>query len=50
MGYWDIRGLGAPIRMLLVYSGVEHELVFHKEAEESSWFDEKKPLLQKKKM
>jgi|EP00908_Phaeocystis_cordata_P005904 glutathione S-transferase len=44
----QIRGLGAPLRMLLAYSGVEHELVFHKETEDSSWFEVKKPELQKK--
>ena len=48
LGYWDIRGLGAPLRMLLKYSGVEHEVVYHKEAEDGSWFDEKKPELRKK--
>ncbi|EOD29475.1 hypothetical protein EMIHUDRAFT_233986 [Emiliania huxleyi CCMP1516] len=48
MGYWDIRGLGAPLRMLLAYSGVEHELVFHEEAEDSSWFEVKKPEMKKK--
>jgi len=47
-GYWDIRGLGAPLRMLLAYSGVDHELVFHKETEDGSWFEVKKPELQKK--
>ena len=48
MGYWDIRGLGAPLRMLLAYSGVDHELVFHKETEDSSWFEVKKPELLEK--
>ena len=45
LGYWDIRGLGAPLQMLLAYSGVEHELAFHKVEDNSTWFEDKKPLL-----
>lgn len=45
LGYWDIRGLGAPLRMLLAYSGIEHDLVFHKEEDDGTWFEDKKPLL-----
>ena len=25
MGYWGIRGLGAPLRMMLEYAGAEYE-------------------------
>ncbi len=43
LGYWDIRGLGAPLRMLLAYSGIEHNLVFHKEEDDGTWFEDNKP-------
>lgn len=28
IGYWKIRGLGAPLRMLCEYAGVEYTVQF----------------------
>jgi len=46
MGYWGIRGLGAPLRMMLEYAGAEYEDVQY--TEPGPWFAEKKPELLKK--
>lgn len=51
VGYWSIRGLGAPIRMMLSFAKVNHEVVLYDvvEKDESdwtkeSWFHDKKAL------
>jgi len=31
--------------MLLAYSGIEHDLILHKEEDDGTWFEDKKPLL-----
>lgn len=40
LGYWDIRGLGAPIRHLLAYAGVEYE--DKRYADPDAWFQKDK--------
>ena len=54
VGYWDIRGLGAPLRMMCEYAGVEYKPVNYtvspKEGggwDTSDWFN-KKPALKEK--
>ncbi|XP_038676087.1 glutathione S-transferase Mu 5-like [Scyliorhinus canicula] len=49
LGYWDIRGLAQPIRLLLEYSGTEYEEKFYSCGEapnydKSCWFDVKPKL------
>lgn len=51
VGYWSIRGLGAPLRMMVMYSNVplhsvNYELVQKPDGgfDGSSWFDEKPAL------
>eukprot|EP00667_Euglena_gracilis_P013633 EG_transcript_14072 len=44
LGYWPIRGLVGPLRMLLEYSGVEYEDRHHAA---DSWFGQTKPELAK---
>ena len=39
VGYWDIRGLAQPIRLLLTYVGVDFENVRYTEPD--SWFGKK---------
>jgi len=46
LGYWGIRGLGAPLRMLLEYVGADYEDKQYTDANE--WFGKDKPELQKK--
>ena len=46
IGYWKIRGLGAPLRMMATYAGVEYENKMYTSGEE--WFGEKKPEILKK--
>jgi len=46
VGYWGIRGLGAPLRMMCAYSGADHEVVSYSAPE--PWFGKKKPELLKK--
>lgn len=46
LGYWNIRGLGAPIRYLLHYLGVDFEDKMYAygpgpDYDRSSWFNEK---------
>lgn len=54
VGYWDIRGLAAPIRMMCCYAGANWENVMYsidkKEGGgwESKWFSEAKPKLRTK--
>jgi len=43
LGYWAIRGLGAPARMMLAHSGADHADVRYADA--SGWFAGKKPVL-----
>jgi glutathione S-transferase len=54
IGYWQIRGLGAPLRMMAAFAGVKHDAklypVHAKEGggwDTSAWFDAK-PALKKK--
>ena len=54
VGYWDIRGLGAPLRMICEYAGVEYNAVNYTLTEKegggydaSDWFD-KKPAYKEK--
>lgn len=54
VGYWTIRGLAAPLRMMVCYSGRPLENIMYDAAptadggfDKSSWFDEK-PALKKK--
>lgn len=54
VGYWDIRGLAAPLRMMCEYAGVEYEPVLYDlQAKEgggwdaSSWFSVKPELKEK---
>merc|ERR1740138_1330020 len=51
IGYWQIRGLGAPLRMMAAYAGVKHDAklypVHAKEGggwDTSAWFDVKPAL------
>ncbi|XP_078402473.1 glutathione S-transferase Mu 1-like [Cetorhinus maximus] len=49
LGYWDIRGLAQPIRLLLEYTGTEYEEKFYSCGEapnydKSCWFDVKPKL------
>lgn len=46
MGYWGIRGLGAPMRMMLEYSGADYEDTLY--TDPNAWFGGKKPELLKK--
>ena len=54
VAYWDIRGLGAPLRMICYYAEADFEPVLHTiEAKEgggwaSTWFTEVKPPLAEK--
>ena len=46
IGYWKIRGLGAPIRLLLQYSAAEYEDVVYESGDapdydETCWTDKK---------
>lgn len=46
LGYWDIRGLATPIRLLLEYAGVEYEEKLYKcgpppTFDRSDWMNEK---------
>jgi len=52
LGYWAIRGLAAPLRMMCMHSGVPTDMKVYKVTpmedggwEKSSWFDEKKSLI-----
>mmetsp|Transcript_12566 Transcript_12566/g.35497 ORF Transcript_12566/g.35497 Transcript_12566/m.35497 type:complete len:235 (-) Transcript_12566:594-1298(-) len=53
VGYWDIRGLAAPLRMVLEYVGAEYDNVTYKTLGEpgnwdvSDWFGKKPALLEK---
>ena len=53
VGYWKIRGLAAPLRMILEYKGIEYENVLYEAHgcpgnwDVSSWFKEDKPKLLK---
>ncbi|XP_062396420.1 glutathione S-transferase Mu 1-like [Sardina pilchardus] len=41
LAYWDIRGLGQPIRLLLEYTGAKYEDKLYPCSEGSCWFDNK---------
>ncbi|KAA0189267.1 Mu-class gst glutathione S-transferase [Fasciolopsis buskii] len=41
LGYWKIRGLAQPIRMLLEYYGVEYEEHLYGKEDQEKWLDEK---------
>jgi glutathione S-transferase len=46
LGYWKIRGLAEPIRMLLQYAGIDYEEVVYEQGDapgydKSVWFDVK---------
>ncbi|KAI9002168.1 mu class glutathione-s-transferase [Hyaloraphidium curvatum] len=41
LGYWDIRGLGQPIRNLLHYVGVEYDEVLYFEGRQPDWGKDK---------
>jgi hypothetical protein len=43
LGYWDIRGLAAPIRMLLTHLDVDYNDVRYRTEEE--WYQNTKPTL-----
>lgn len=54
VGYWKIRGLGAPLRMMCEYAGAAYESASFEAMEKpdgsynlDSWFKEKKPELLK---
>jgi len=54
IGYWKIRGLAAPLRMMVEYAGVEYDAVnYDVNAKDgggwdvSAWFDVKPPLKEK---
>lgn len=44
LGYWAIRGLGAPLRMLLEFAGADYE--DHRYSDAVKWFKEDKPDVQ----
>ena len=51
LGYWAIRGLGQPIRLLLEYAGIPYEEKLYEairkedgSIDKSGWFDEKHKL------
>lgn len=39
IGYWSIRGLGAPLRMMAEYAGVEYEATMYNVTEKDGGFD-----------
>jgi len=43
-GYWDIRGLGQPIRFLLAHLGLDYEERVYPGANKAEWWDEKLKL------
>lgn len=43
MGYWGIRGLGAPLRMILEYKGVKY--TDNQYTDPDKWFKEDKPKI-----
>ena len=46
LGYWDIQGLGQPLRMLLAYLNIEHEdIVYDNTTRATTWATEIKPNL-----
>ncbi|XP_064399855.1 glutathione S-transferase Mu 2-like [Halichondria panicea] len=44
LGYWNIRGLGQSIRLMLKYTGTEFNNVQYDERNGGSWFDDKEKL------
>lgn len=48
LGYWNIRGLGERVRLLLEYLGLKYEQVFYLESDEDKWFKNDKPNLKTK--
>jgi len=46
LGYWGIRGLGAPLRMILTYAGADFEDKQY--ADPSEWFSKDKPDISQK--
>jgi glutathione S-transferase len=48
LGYWEIRGLGAPCRMMLSYGGVEFKDTRYSWDGKGEWFGTDKPKLAEK--
>ena len=46
LGYWDIRGLAAPLRMMMAYGGCEYTDKMFDTGE--SWFKDRKPAVLEK--
>lgn len=44
LGYWNIRGLAAPIRLMCAFSGFGLEEVIYTQEEKDAWFKEKPTL------
>ena len=44
LGYWDIRGLAAPIRLMCAFTGFDLEEVRYTQEEKEKWFREKPTL------
>ena len=46
LGYWDIQGLGQPLRMILAYLDIEHEdIVYDNTTLRTTWVTDIKPNL-----
>ena len=46
LGYWDIQGLGQPLRMILAYLDIEHEdIVYDNTTLLTTWVTDIKPNL-----
>ena len=44
IGYWNIRGLGAPLRMMAEYAGVDYEAKLH-DSDTDEWAELKAELI-----
>ena len=46
LGYWDIQGLGQPLRMILAYLDIKHEdIVYDNTTLRTTWVTDIKPNL-----
>ncbi|KRX08887.1 Thioredoxin-like fold [Pseudocohnilembus persalinus] len=45
LGYWEVRGRGHPVRMLLNYLGVNYKEKIYKFSKKEEWFEKDKQLI-----
>lgn len=46
LGYWNVRGLGSALRILLHYVGADfEEVIYDIDRENDKWFKEVKPTM-----